>query len=422
MNTDESSSRKKRITVIGAGFSGLASAFYLSRAGFQVEVIEERERAGGLISTTKTSFGLVESAANGFLNSARVEELFGLLGLEVVPTLKSARRRYIFRRGFPRRWPLGLLGSLRLLVFFAGFVLWRPLFAPRPRETVRAWARRALGDEAGQYLVEAALQGIYAGDPTRMSATLLFGRFFDRRRPREPKPRHRGTVSTTEGMGQLIEKLRERLERAGVRFVFASKFSSFQLEPDHPVVVATSAHAASEILSELDPSRAEACAKVELAPIVSVAVAFRDPPEAQGFGCLFPPVEGHEALGVLMNNFIFPGRALKGFLETWIFGGARADRRQLMALGDQEMLDKTIDERQSTLGASGEHFGFRVTRWPRALPHYTVELEESVAEMRGLRRNVILIGNYLGDIGLARILERASRLPPEISARGEWQK
>ncbi len=416
--------RQRRVTVIGAGFSGLATAFYLSRAGFQVEVIEERERPGGLISTTETPFGLVESAANGFLNSALVEELFGLMGLEVVPTLKAAKRRYIFRRGFPRRWPLGILATLSLVGFVLMFLFRREKVAPHPHEAVRAWTERTMGREAGQYLVEAFLQGVYAGDPARMSATLLFGRFFEKRRQSKSKAKlqTRGTVSTMNGMGQLITRMRERLERQGVVFVMNQKFPVFAGEPRWPHVVATSAHAAGELLRELDQVRAQACAGVELVPIISVAIGFKEaPPETRGFGCLFPPVEGRKALGVLMNSFIFPNRSLKGFSETWIFGGARANAAELMAIPDKDVIEMAVSERQETLNATGAYSGYRITRWPAALPHYTLALEETLAEMRGLRRNVVLIGNYLGEIGLARILERAESLPSEIHTSGEWR-
>jgi oxygen-dependent protoporphyrinogen oxidase len=413
---------RRRVTVIGAGFSGLASAFYLSRAGFQVDVIEEQERVGGLISTTETSFGLVESAANGFLNSALVEELFGLMGLDVVPTMKTARRRFIFRRGLPRRWPLGLSATLRLMGFIFLFVFWRRKVVPRPQETVRVWTERTLGRETGQYLVEAFLQGIYAGDPARMSARLLFGRFFDKRRRSLVKPRVRGTVSAMNGMGHLVARMRERLERQGVTFVMNQKFPAFTSEPRWPHIVATSAHAAGELLRSLDPVRAEACRNVELVPIISVAVGFKEaPPEIRGFGCLFPPVEGRKALGVLMNSFIFPNRSTKGFSETWIFGGARANAQELMAIPDREVIEMAVCERLATLNATGEFSGYRVTRWPAALPHYTLALEETLPEMLGFRRNVVLVGNYLGEIGLARILERAAGLPSELLACGEWR-
>jgi len=41
-------SRPHRIIIIGAGFSGLAAAYDLSRRGFDVEVLEADREVGGL--------------------------------------------------------------------------------------------------------------------------------------------------------------------------------------------------------------------------------------------------------------------------------------------------------------------------------------------------------------------------------------
>ena len=51
------------ITVVGAGFSGLASAYFLTKHGFKVRIIEKSDRAGGLIRTIRTEHGLVETEA-----------------------------------------------------------------------------------------------------------------------------------------------------------------------------------------------------------------------------------------------------------------------------------------------------------------------------------------------------------------------
>lgn len=425
MGSLRSIGRKRPVTVVGAGFSGLVSAFYLSRAGFEVEVIEASERAGGLISTLDLPFGLVETAANGMLNSARVEELFGLVGVELAPTMKTARKRYIFRDGWPRRWPLGVSATLRMLGFALRALIWRRRLAPRAGESVRDWAYRVMGREAAQYTVEAALMGIYAGDPGRMSAKLIFGRFFEPRardESRQAKPRVRGTVSTYHGMGELIAALRKTLENHGVKFRFGTPYATPQGVPSTPLVIATSAHRAAEILRSIDPVRAEALESVELVPVITATIAFKEaPPETRGFGCLFPPIESRRALGVLMNNYIFPHRAKKGFNENWIMGGAKPGAKELLDLSDQEIINVAIEERQATLNASGDVLGFKVTRWPNALPHYTTALEGVLPELLGLRQNAVLIGNYLGQIGLAKILDRAFELPNEVDQKGEWR-
>lgn len=411
----------KRVTVVGAGFSGLSAAYYLQKAGFQVEVLEERRRPGGLISTLREPFGLVETAANGLINSGYVEELFDELGLPLTPTLRTARRRYIFRDGRPRQWPLGLAGTFGLFSFFAKFFLARKGLSPRPFESAREWATRVFGEEFARYLVEGALQGIYAGDAGRMSASLIFGRFFEAPKVKRRKPRVRGTVSAPQGMGQLIETWRKHLESKGVEFHFEAKMDVLLEAPRHPVVLATSAQAAARILEKVDAERAEVLRKVELLPLMSVTMSFDAPSAIRGFGCLFPPVEKRWALGVLMNDCIFPDRGAQGFSETWILGGAHEKAAEILQKSDDEILALIQSERKVALGAPDSRIlGYRVTRWPQAIPHYTTELERILPQIRGMRGNVVLIGNYLGQIGLAKILESAAELPGLIQARGQW--
>jgi protoporphyrinogen oxidase len=49
-----------------------------------------------------------------------------------------------------------------------------------------------------------------------------------------------------------------------------------------------------------------------------------------------------------------------------------------------------------------------VTRWPNALPHYSIEFEKALTTLPAPPDNIALVGNYLGRIGLAKILERAA--------------
>ena len=53
---------------------------------------------------------------------------------------------------------------------------------------------------------------------------------------------------------------------------------------------------------------------------------------------------------------------------------------------------------------------YKTTRWPEVLPNYGIKLEQALEEAY-LPSYLYLHGNYMGGIGLSRLLERASELP-----------
>ncbi len=85
----------RAVTVVGGGFSGLATAYYLSNAGIPVEIVEKSDRLGGLIATLQTPHGPVETAAIGLRNSARVDAMCRDLGLEMLSLQPVVQRRSI---------------------------------------------------------------------------------------------------------------------------------------------------------------------------------------------------------------------------------------------------------------------------------------------------------------------------------------
>jgi protoporphyrinogen oxidase len=91
------------IRVIGAGLSGLATAWYLAEAGGAVHVTEAASGPGGLIQTRHVPEGMVEAAARGFTGSERVSQLFEAAGVSACPAREQSARRYIFRGRRPRK-------------------------------------------------------------------------------------------------------------------------------------------------------------------------------------------------------------------------------------------------------------------------------------------------------------------------------
>ena len=399
------------VKVVGAGFSGLVTAYYLVKEGFQVQVVEKNFRAGGLIRTIQTEHGLVETAANGIRNSARLEAICADIGVPLQATRREARARFIFR-GRPKRFPLSGAEVVKLGFRFASSAT---SLRPRPFETIVDWGRRAIGTGATEFFLAPALGGIYAGDPERLSASLVFGQavlpaHLQTTRPMRPKLH--GTVAPRRGMQQLIDGLREHLEHAGVEFVFNH---DFQIAPGEPAIICTSARAAAECLADVAPQLSESMRQIEMMPVVTATCQYQ-PAAARlkGFGCLFPRSEGFRARGVLFNEWIFEGRG-PAHSETWIFGGALD--RDIVQLSDPELIKLIGNERERLYGEDEKAIGIHLTTWPEALPHYSIDLERILKRLPAPPANVALVGNYLGRIGLAKLIERAAFVAKEFRER-----
>lgn len=399
------------IKVVGAGFSGLVTAYYLVKDGFQVQVCEQSMRAGGLIKTIKTPHGLVETAANGLLNSARLEALCADIGVPLLPTRRDARKRFIYRCK-PKQIPLQASDVIALGVRLAASATG---LRPRQFETIADWGRRVLGRGATNYLLVPVLGGIYAGDPERLSASLIFGRAAlpDHLRTNRPaKAKMRGTVAPPLGMQQLIDGLCDYLKHAGVEFDFDH---SAHADANERTAVCLSARSAAEFLADIAPDVSASLRNIEMLSLVTTTCFY--PPSAdrlKGFGCLFPRDQGFRARGVLFNNCIFEGRG-PARAETWIFGGALDP--DIVNLSDQDLAQLIADERGRFFGVIDPALDVRITRWPNALPHYSVELERILTTLPPLPPNIVLGGNYLGRIGLAKVLERAACVAEEFRSK-----
>lgn len=396
---------KCTITVIGAGFSGLSTAYFLVKAGLPVRVIEKQARVGGLLGTRRTAHGLVETAANGLLNSARLEAMCADIGVTLQPLQPQSRARYFWRER-PRRWPLGVGESLRL---GAGLIRNLGNWRPHAGETLGVWGERLLGSAAVQHALTPAMGGIYASDADLLSASLIFNRKglgleSANGHAKPAKPSVRGTVSPQDGMQELLDGLQHYLETHGAAIELNQ---AAQIEGSTPTVICTAAPHAAELLAPHAPEVSQQLRQIELLPIITATCFYeRSARQPQGFGCLFPRHGEIRALGVLFNDCLFENRsALRS--ETWILGGA-SDRAAIQ-LADAELETILANNHAKLVGAQESLLSVHLTRWPQALPHYSLTLEHVLTALPSLPGHLALVGNYLGKIGLAKLLERAAQ-------------
>lgn len=402
----------KKVVIVGAGFSGMSLAYFLIQKGIAVTILEKNSHAGGMISTKKTAYGLIETAANGFLNTAPIERFLRDIGASYVGSSQEAKKRFIYR-GQPRRWPFSVKETMSLITKFLFFIpkkKFKKMAAPH--ESVIDWADQNFTSAFADYLLGPALQGIYAGDIAKLSASLVINPMMTHKKEKKISPS--SLLSGNQGMGQLMQQLQEFLQKKGVVFKFNTTWSSAE-SFDH-IVIATAVDDAQKILEQIDAENAQENAetlhKIEKSPLVTATCFFAERPKNyMGFGILFPRSEKVRSLGVLMNNVIFLRGNPLNHSETWILGGALDV--EIMKLSDEQIKSVILEDRSQVFSAPQEIIDIQITRWPFALPHYTIDHEKYISQLKRMK-GISLHGNYLGSIGLSRILERSEQLAEKI--------
>lgn len=393
--------------VVGGGISGLASAWWLARAGLSVEVWEADERVGGKIMSTRQDGYLTERAASMLLNfRPEVAELVRGAGLEPAKTARAPAaeaRRYLLHRGSLKALPMhlgaiaasplwSLRGKLRLLaepfIFSGG----------RDDEPVSEFATRRFGREMLEKAMEPFVAGMLAADAEQASAAAVLPRLVALEQRYGSiaagvlvnRILRRRTASITEafsfcgGMATLAEELAyapgidlrtghaaEELARARDGWQATAAHGRRTVSARH-VIVATPAPAAAALLDPLDGELAGLLRGIDYAGVTVVHMGLaRDAVghALDGNGFLAPKQESANLTGNLWMSTLFPDRAPPGkVLLTSYLGGARAPR--VADWDDGRVVSEALDTLRPLLGLKAAPEMVRIDRHREALPLY----------------------------------------------------
>lgn len=86
------------VVIIGAGLTGLTTAFHLKEAGLSLHLIEQRERPGGVIESHSEEGFIYESGpTTGIISHAAVPRLFAAFPDLMCTASAEANRRLILK-------------------------------------------------------------------------------------------------------------------------------------------------------------------------------------------------------------------------------------------------------------------------------------------------------------------------------------
>ncbi len=456
------------VVVVGGGIAGLAAAHRLVEAlgPDAVLLLEGEPRLGGKITTERVDGFVIEGGPDCFLASKPAGvELCRRLGLaeRLRGTDPRFKRSYVKRRGQLHELPDGITGLVPSRI---GPLLTTPLLSLRGRaraalellvpprrdgadESIAAFARRRFGAESYSWLIEPLLGGIFAGDGEALSLAATFPQLRDAERAhgailrlmlrqRLNGTRRNGTaplgfVTPETGLGELVRGLERRLagrvrtdavaaavRRHGDEWTVALKDGTTVAAS--AVILAAPAYAAADLVAETDRGLAAELRGIPFVTTATVSVAFPRaavPRPLPGYGYVSPRAEGGSVVACTWTSNKFPARVpADGVLLRFFVG--RAGREESLA-GDDEALRALVRaELRAVHGITSEPALWRIYRWPRGMPQYTVghparlaRIERRVAALPGLA----LAGASYRGVGIPDCIASGWRAADEVAPR-----
>jgi oxygen-dependent protoporphyrinogen oxidase len=153
------------------------------------------------------------------------------------------------------------------------------------------------------------------------------------------------------------------------------------------------------------PVAAQALEEIPCPPVTVVASAYRRREvlhPLDGFGFLAPAREQPAVLGTLFSSTMFEHRAPSEVVVLTTFVGGRRNPR-LATAGDAEVRAAVEEELARLLGVGAAPMWSEVTRWPRAIPQYTMGHLQRIARVEEAERSapgLYFCANYRGGVSI----------------------
>ncbi|OGU65496.1 MAG: protoporphyrinogen oxidase [Stygiobacter sp. RIFOXYC12_FULL_38_8] len=447
---------KKKIVILGAGISGLATAFWLNKKGFEVTILEAQSQVGGAMQTKCEDGFLIDFGPNsGLETTPLIRQIVEEVGLsdEMIYASEISSKRYILRNDKLHALPMGLAPFLKTKLFSVKgkLRLFGEPFVGKSAEgyyqSIAQFVERRLGKEFLDYAIDPFVSGVFAGDPTKLSVKSAFPKLYrleelygglikgmikgarERKKRAEESKQSAKMFSFTNGMQTFPRAIAKTLEgkialECRVKSARLASGNARQVEQradkwqvkyekngqesniDCDQIISTvPAYIAARIFGGLDAELSNHLNEIYYPPVMVLYVGFNKNDVGtplDGFGFLIPSKEKKKFLGAIWSSTIFPNRSSDDYAAFTLFvGGARSP--QLFAEEKDVLIKNALNEFKSLMNIKAEPVILNSKIWQKAIPQYNlgyIEHENYFDKFEKENPGIFLSGNYRGGISV----------------------
>lgn len=435
-----------KITILGAGITGLATAHWLEKKGYDVTILENNSEPGGAMVTKFVDDYLVDFGPNsGLETTPKIKEIVNDVGLsdEMIYANQEGNKRYILKNDKLIPLPTSGIKFLTSNLFSASAkfrLLKEPLVGKSEDgyyQSISEFVTRRLGKEFLDNAIDPFVSGVFAGDPSKLSVKSAFPKLYrleevygglikgmikgakERKKRNEDSKQNAKMFSFKNGMQSfptaIANKIKGnifynssilKIEKRDSKYVVEVERNGQHGEIKSDVLLSTiPAYRLANYTNAIDSELSQHLESIYYPPVLVVFLGYNKNVIRQkldGFGFLIPSKEKKKFLGAIWSSTIFSNRAAANEAAFTLFvGGAR----QSDFTEDQvtTRVEEAISQFQITMGISGKPNILEYKFWNRAIPQYNlghIEHDNYFDKFEIDNPGFFLGGNYRGGISV----------------------
>ncbi len=428
---------KINTVIIGGGISGLSAGHFLKKKKIDFVIIESNKKLGGVIQTIKKNNFTFENGPNTILNNnTSINQLLKdlrILNKIILPNKKANTNRYVFNNNNPIAIPTSLLKFVLtpLLTFQAKFRVFKEIFKPvhKKNTSVINFISSRFGKEFHDKLIEPFLNGIYAGDTSKMSSkhalkkfwkleqkfgSIIKGLFCSKKEKIE-------SFNFSRGISFLIRTITNSLKKEIINNTKVTNIlkegENYKIETNsnktflcQNIICSIPAYELRNIIFDNDLSTVLSKIKYNAVDVFHFVFLKNDiKNDLNGFGILTKPSDNKIFLGVIFSSKIFPHICSEKYeIYTVIVGGEK--QKYILKTNKSKLKKLVLKELRDLINCNGELQESNNYSWKNGIPQYNLyqeKVEESIQKFSEKNKKFHIIGNYFSGISVSDCIKKA---------------